>query len=362
MTSPFGVQAPQASLPTIQTQSLGAAQEVDFNADIKIVQLERFPKMTLNQVVRFAFVCFNAEGHPKLKMIQSFFNEQAKWGCRAPTHNKQLMQDIQARLGEAKTYFHTIICVYDTDAVGNVLSNRTKLFSYKFSTDKWPTYKLLHSQWGLQNHDLFIQCTEPTFQKATINPAKDRMILAAPELNKAILEEAEGLYNVSMERHLAQVRTDEEIIQFLQAFDRAKNGGGMAPNSGLANNFGFTQNQQPAPQGQQSMLGQQSASPFSADTKPAASAQPGIQGAQSSTEFADLAVNAGVNDIPAASQAAAPVVEAQSQQPAAETVAQQPAAEQQAPAAEQQAVVATGEFIPATAGQKANPFGQESAQ
>ena len=229
------------ALPTQQPNK--NIEEVDFDSDIQVGGLERFPKLAKNQRARIAFILFNEKGNPRIKMSQSFnygaFGDPNSVAFIAPSHNKDLMKACIAHGGgkDPTTKFGTVVLHYDTNMYGQIDPNgRFKLEALIFGSEKWNILKRRHQEWGLSAHDILVTCTEPNYQKHDYEVARESLWAAAPEeMRKDILEKAENLFNGALNRLMGFSRTDQEIVQFLQTgrMPQRQQGGGQ-PQGGAA--------------------------------------------------------------------------------------------------------------------------------
>ena len=217
------VVAPVNTVPAIQgntevnvNSNRGEVEEVTFDSDIKISALDRFPKMKKDEVSRVAFTLFDANGSPMIKMSNYFYDETSRKFFIAPKDPETLKRCI-AKLGEVKIRFATIVVRYETDMNGNLIdygngSWSYKLFAFTFSTDKFPTLKSLHKEWGLQNVDLLFTCSDIDFQKITMNPTRQCIYRQNEQVTADILSKATDLYNNNLNKHLGNSLSDEEIM------------------------------------------------------------------------------------------------------------------------------------------------------
>lgn len=234
------------AIPTAQQQfapatipaSNSGVDEISFDSDIKIHNLERFPKLKAGEITRIAFLLFDQNTAPRLKMSNYFYDKQANATFLKPKDMNVLAAAV-ARYGEPKIKFGTIILRYDTDQYGNLLpSGGFNLYAYTFSTDKFPQYKQLHKEWGLAQHDLILTCTEANFQKIQITVARDSLWQAAPEqLRTEIMSRASVLYDKFLNNYMGAHKTDQEIMQLINGAP-AQSAGGPVFNP-------FVQQQQP---------------------------------------------------------------------------------------------------------------------
>lgn len=205
-----------ATPPVTFDSNRGSVEEVTFDSDIQISALDRFPKMKKDEVSRIAFTLFDSNGSPMIKMSSYFYDEGARKFFIAPK-NEEVLKKCVAKLGEAKIRFATIVVRYETDNNGNMIDYGNgawsyKLFAYTFSTDKFPTLKSLHKEWGLQNVDLLLTCSDIEFQKVTINPARQCIYRANEQVLAEVQLKAKELYEKNLNRHLGNSMSDEEIL------------------------------------------------------------------------------------------------------------------------------------------------------
>lgn len=276
----FAAPAAQSQIPNKNIE------EVDFDSDIQVGGLERFPKLAKDQRARVAFILFNEKGNPRIKMSESFnfgkFGDPNAVGFIAPKHNKDLMKQLVAFGGgkEPTAKFGTVVLHYDTNMYGVIdPQGKFKLEAFIFGAEKWNILKRRHQEWGLNAHDILITCTEPNYQKHDYEVARESLWSGAPEdMRKDILERAEGLFNGALNRLMGFSRTDQEIVGWMQTGRFPDRASGPAPQGGAAGPAGGPSVNPFAGGGQQAVTNQTIAQ------------QAGVGDAQSA-DFASLVVS-----------------------------------------------------------------------
>jgi len=215
-TAPATQQAapPPTTTPAVSDGG-GDIEDVSFDDDVKIASAERFPSMKKGETARIAFMVFNKQDAPAMKMAQYYYHADTKSSFLVP-NDPEVRKKVVAVLGEPKVKFGTIIAKYETDAQGNVFPDRKpSLFIYRFSTDKWPLFKALHKEWGLANCDISLVCTEAEFQKITPQATRERLLTQhqqTMEFNADLQEEAQRLYEGTLMKFMPRRIPNQEIL------------------------------------------------------------------------------------------------------------------------------------------------------
>jgi hypothetical protein len=176
--------------------------------------------MAKDQKARIAFVLFDQNGAPMLKMSQTFYDKVGKITFRAPK-NKSLLVKVAEKYGEPNIKFATIILVYLTDKEGNMLKpadpnqRMYSLEAYIFSKDKFPKFRDRHWEWNLAEHDVILSCSEEKYQNVDIEVAKECFFRCDPNLVNEVVEEAQGLYG-NLKKFLGRELKDEEVLAILK--------------------------------------------------------------------------------------------------------------------------------------------------
>lgn len=239
-TQALAVAQPTANLPATQTAPASfaapaASDEVTLDDDIPTSSLDKFPKMSQNEVARVAFVLFDQKNSPLFRKSDVYYVEVGGQGVyfKAPTHNPALMKACVDRFGEPRMRLGTVLLKYDTDKNGQLLPGAGyKLYAYVFSRDKFQEFKTNHLEWGLHEHDLLFTCIEPHFQKTQISVARECLYRANPALVAEIQAKARDLYDQSLTRFMGAARSDADIQMILNG-QLPQQGGGRGPGQTL---------------------------------------------------------------------------------------------------------------------------------
>lgn len=219
------------------TIGLGVVDEVDFDTEIDLGNLERFPKLAKGETSRIAFVLMTPKGTPAIKMTQIFWIEELKKTFIAPK-DPTLLAECVKLLGEPKVRFGTVIVRYHTDKDGTLLSPRIEHLALTFATDKWPLFKSLAREWPLNKHDVIIVCTEAEFQKWTPQAASQYYVGTDANFFEQVQAKARNLYDNRLDRRLGQQMEDAEIRNLLNQYRNLKNQGGQFNGSNPFNQGG----------------------------------------------------------------------------------------------------------------------------
>ena len=220
--SPAPSPAPTFTALQVRQQEASEAEEVSFDDDIKFSALERFPRLKMNESTRIGFLVFTSTNAPSLLKVSYFYDPILKEIFNAPK-DPQLLAACVKKYGEPKIKFGTIVIRYETDMYGNVLSANYQLYGYTFSTDKWPTYKNLHKEWGLDSHDVQLTCREDAFQKIDISPLKNCLYAANPDFAAQLKAEARALYDNYLPRLVGRQISNREIEGILSGVKPSQN-------------------------------------------------------------------------------------------------------------------------------------------
>lgn len=194
------------------------SDEVTLDDDIPSSSLDKFPKMTANEITRVSFVLFDQKNSPLFRKSDVYYIEIGGQGVyfKAPAHNPALMKACFDKLGEPRMRLATILLKYDTDKNGQLIPGAGyKLYAYVFSRDKFQEFKTNHQEWGLHQHDLLFTCTEPHFQKTQIAIARECLYRGNPALVAEIQAKARELYDQSLSRYMGAARSDADIQMLL---------------------------------------------------------------------------------------------------------------------------------------------------
>lgn len=264
-----GMAPAPAQIPAVQN----AVEDVSLDDDIQMAALDKFPKLTQNEVARVAFVLFDGKNSPMLKMSETFYAEVGGQGVyfASPKHNPELLKACVQRFGEPRRRFGTILLKYNTDKNGALLPNASfQLYAFVFPKDKFQEFKTHHTEWGLHQHDLLFTCTEPHFQKTQTAVARECLYRGNPALAAEISQNARTLYDSYLNRYMGNVRPDNEIIMILN--------GQLPPTAG---------GRGAAPGATPSLPGVNPVNPFAAGGAQMQQQQPGVGGG-ATTDFAHL--------------------------------------------------------------------------
>jgi hypothetical protein len=145
---------------------------------------------------------------------------------------------------QSKMYAATLICLWPVDQNGELDKGRFQsgefhVVPWVMSIDKYRTIEQNHNEFPLGTHDLKLTCTDTTYQKLTMSPARENLLRrlyesekpATKEIVAAILAATkEGISEIGGE--LAQDLTIEEIRERLGR--QAGGAGGHGPGPGSA--------------------------------------------------------------------------------------------------------------------------------
>lgn len=202
----IGVENSTSSMDAVVT-------DVSMDDDIKINKLERFPKLAKGEVARVAFILFDANKAPLLKMSHVYYYKPAEMSFVAP-RNKDTLSKVVDKIGEPSPKFGAVILRYTTDKAGNVYPNwGLDLFAFIFATDKFPTLKSLHKEWGLSEHDIILTCSDHQYQKMSITLARECLWKTLPqETINAIIAKAQELQDKQLPKQFGKILSDQEIL------------------------------------------------------------------------------------------------------------------------------------------------------
>ena len=246
-------QQPQQMVP-YQSQQFQAQDEGDdsgildisFDSDVKINKLERLPKMNKDEVARIAFILFDANNAPIIKLAHSFFHKPTGTSFLAPT-NKDVLAKTAKAIGEPGKKFGTVVLKYSTDQFGNILNYDNlgfDLFAFIFSTDKFPVLRQMHREWGLVEHDVLLACSDLQFQKMAMQPTRESLWRMLPqEKQDTIVTRAKELYDTQLKKQFGKSMSDQEVLVTIGAIQApmmsqpGMNGGAYNPfGNGMTNN------------------------------------------------------------------------------------------------------------------------------
>lgn len=196
----------------------GDVMDVTFEDDIKLNVVEKFPTLSKNETARLAFVLFDANGAPKIKFSNYMYDDISRKTILAP-RNPEVLAQVTKKLGDPKVRFGTVVAKYRTDEYGNLYNSNVlevQLYALIFSTDKFPSFKNLHKEWGLSNHDIIIQCKEEKYQNWTINVARESIIAQNfPQNAPSLIQKATEIYDKYIDKFMGRKYEDEELLALL---------------------------------------------------------------------------------------------------------------------------------------------------
>jgi len=197
--------------------SPAGVMDVTLDDDIKLNELDKYPKMKKDDVDRMALILFSSTGSPMIKMSHYFYDDVSKTLFLAPK-NKQLLEGCVNSFGDPKIRFATPVIRYNTDQFGTLSDPLGyKIYAFVFSSDKFPTLKTLHREWGLQNHDILITCKGADYQKMDMQPAKEVIFRQNAEFSQQVTDAAELAYTKHLNRYMGRAIPDAEVAKILQA-------------------------------------------------------------------------------------------------------------------------------------------------
>ncbi len=137
----------------------------------------------------------------RLKQCRAVYNKDLGF-LEIPEDLSRSEQAIWDKLGEARSYFYTLLLIYQGDRDGEVerehASRGWRIVPWRFSEEKYDTFRkidkgLHEDSSSIANADLLLTCTDSQFQKITITNAGSAFYKQNTDFLGRVLEAAASL-------------------------------------------------------------------------------------------------------------------------------------------------------------------------
>jgi len=207
-------------------------EELDME-DVEVKEgVEKF-KFKEGKKYRIGFPFINEEtGKVKIIPVRYYkFNQELKKSFLVP-ENEAMAEKCEPIMGEPATRFVTPVIIYATDKSG--MPSKPLEYSVEpvvMDGRKVKALQTISMEWGLADHDVFVNVEDETYQTLTFSPAKNSLWSLKDDLKKAVIKEAEDVAK-TMHQAVAADVSDETIKRWLSLDEEDSTDDEIMPKSG----------------------------------------------------------------------------------------------------------------------------------